>query len=174
MKHEFYIPEEKDIKAQDVKNHQGSEGEVNEAAQYKFLSQLCADTSAMYIGYTNAVKDKIARETARIGLPLNVYTEMVFSVDLLNLLKFIALRNHKNAQYEIRTYASVLEDIVSALWPMTYASFKRHRKEGLSLSSDELKTLKEILSKLSQQERDALKDKEVSRNWKEKAEILGL
>ena len=55
----------------------------------------------------------IARELARMVLPLNTYTQWYWKVDLHNLLHFLRLRPDPHAQYEIRAYAEVLLDIVA-------------------------------------------------------------
>ena len=69
----------------------------------------------------------LARELARMVLPLNTYTEWYWKTDLHNLLHFIALRADPHAQYEIRAYAEVLLDVVRRWVPLTCAAFEDYR-----------------------------------------------
>jgi thymidylate synthase (FAD) len=78
--------------------------------------------------------DAVAREVARIGLPLSHYTEWYWKVDLHNLLRFLALRMDEHAQTEIRAYATAIGGIVAAWVPLTWASFEDHHLRAVRLS----------------------------------------
>ena len=77
----------------------------------------------------------IARELARMVLPLNTYTQWYWKVDLHNLLHFLRLRHDSHAQYEIRAYAEVLLDMVRKWVPLTAAAFEEYRVGGAELSA---------------------------------------
>ena len=77
----------------------------------------------------------IARELARMVLPLNTYTQWYWKVDLHNLLHFLRLRHDSHAQYEIRAYAELLFDIVRKWVPLTAAAFEEYRLGGAELSA---------------------------------------
>jgi thymidylate synthase (FAD) len=77
----------------------------------------------------------VAREVARIGLPLSHYTEWYWKVNLHNLLRFLELRMDSHAQYEIRVYAEAIGSIVAAWVPLTWASFLDKRFGSVTLSS---------------------------------------
>ena len=58
------------------------------------------------VNIENPEKTGIARELARMTLPLNSYTQWYWKIDLHNLMHFLALRFDYHAQYEIRIYAN--------------------------------------------------------------------
>jgi len=66
----------------------------------------------------------VCREQARMILPQNLYTEYYGTCNLNNLLKFINLRIHEGAQWEIQEVAKACLDIASELWPVTVNSYR--------------------------------------------------
>jgi thymidylate synthase (FAD) len=91
-------------------------------------------------------REGLARELARIVLPLNTYTEWYWKTDLHNLLHFIALRADPHAQYEIRAYAEVLLDVVRRWAPLTCAAFENYRLHAAELSGQALAVLRRMLA----------------------------
>lgn len=87
----------------------------------------------------------VSKEQARKDLPLCTYTEAIWKMDLHNLLHFLDLRLRKEAQYEIRRYASLIKEFVKKLYPITYSCFEEHVLEGVRLSKTELEILKRFL-----------------------------
>jgi len=78
----------------------------------------------------NHMLDKgICREQARMVLPQNLYTEYYGTVNLSNLLKFIDLRTHEGAQWEIQKVAEACLDIATDLWPETVKSYRDLRHD---------------------------------------------
>ena len=65
----------------------------------------------------------VCREQARGVLPQNLYTEYYATANLNNILKFIELRTHEGAQWEIQQLASRMLDIIKELWPITVESY---------------------------------------------------
>ncbi len=66
----------------------------------------------------------ICREQARGVLPQNLYTEYYGTVNLNNLLKFVDLRIHEGAQWEIQRVAEACQEMAEQLWPVAVSSFK--------------------------------------------------
>jgi len=69
----------------------------------------------------------ICREQARGVLPQNLYTEYYGTVNLNNLLKFIDLRTHQGAQWEIQKVAEACLEIAADLFPVTVQSYRSLR-----------------------------------------------
>ena len=67
----------------------------------------------------------VCREQARMILPQNLYTEYYGTCNLSNLLKFIDLRLHEGAQWEIQKVAEACLEIASDLWPVAVGSYRR-------------------------------------------------
>tara|TARA_A200000159_G_scaffold27553_1_gene24334 strand:+ start:718 stop:1422 length:705 start_codon:yes stop_codon:yes gene_type:complete len=70
----------------------------------------------------------VCREQARGVLPQNLYTEYYGTTNLSNLLKFIELRTHEGAQWEIQQVANACLDIVQSLWPTAVGTFRSSKK----------------------------------------------
>ena len=70
----------------------------------------------------------VCREQARGVLPQNMYTEYYGTVNLNNLLKFIDLRTHEGAQWEIQKVAEACLEIATELYPETVGAYRAIRK----------------------------------------------
>lgn len=92
-----------------------------------------------YYFYKQLLNKGVSREIARIGLPLNMFTEFYWTIDLHNLLNFLNLRNSNYAQYEIKEYAQAIEKIITPLCPITMESKNKHKT--ITLSTEQIKAL---------------------------------
>ena len=73
----------------------------------------------------------IAKELARCVLPVNQYTEFIWTVNARSLMNFMCLRNDSNAQYEIAEYAREIENIFGMILPVTYSSWIANGRESI-------------------------------------------
>lgn len=106
-----YYPDE--WRKQDTKNKQGSLDELDFKDTTESLNLMLKSSYDMSKSfYEEAIVNGVAREEARIVMPMGQYTEIFFTVDLRNLLHFLELRMHPHAQYEIRVYAQAIHDIL--------------------------------------------------------------
>lgn len=117
---EFYIPER--WRAQDTTNKQGSvvSAAINHTENTRWLRRTCDECYAIY---QQMIKNGVAREMARMILPVNIYTEIYCCWDLKNLLHFIKLREDAHAQAEIQEYAKAIKTILLELFPWTMAAY---------------------------------------------------
>ncbi len=146
MKDEFYAPSEDAIKGQNVKNKQGrSEEEVPAELRRKVLDTILLDQQSSYKRYEEFLNDNIARELARINLPLSLYTEWYWKIDLHNLLHFLHLRMDRHAQYEIRIYAEKMGEIVKCVAPMAWEAFEDYVLFAERFSKAELNIITGLL-----------------------------
>ena len=123
MSKDFYVPEV--FHLQGLKNKQKGDKDTDElfnAALRKEITELCHNAYELYL---DMLSGGVAREEARIVLPVNFYTEFYWKIDGNNLLKFLILRNDEHAQYEIIEYAKVIEALVAEKFPMCYEAFKQ-------------------------------------------------
>ena len=154
LDNEFYIPKANDVKPQSQLNNQGREGEIEKDLKKHYLSLIKENAKINFSSYKhllnvdedgNTLDEKrlgIARELARMVLPLSSYTQWYWKIDLHNLMHFLALRFDDHAQYEIRVYAKVMLDLVKKWVPLTYDAFIRNRVNSLTLSSEAIEYLK--------------------------------
>lgn len=146
MADEFYLPDASQVNVQSSDNKQGrSKEEVPAELRAKVLDLLRRDQGTAYAAYEELLKDGIARELARINLPLSLYTQWYWQMDLHNLFRFIELRIDPHAQWEIRQYATAIAQLARAVAPAAYDAFERHRLRGAHFSADELDALRRML-----------------------------
>ncbi len=150
MKDEFYVPRAEDIRFQSEVNMQGrSDENVPEDLQQEFLEYLASSQKDVFANYKKFIDTGLARELSRISLPLSLYTEWYWKIDLHNLLHFLRLRMDSHAQMEIRLYAEKMAEIVAAICPMTMEAFDDYIVGGARFSKAELRVLKSALDGFS-------------------------
>jgi thymidylate synthase (FAD) len=143
MKDEFYLPGAEDLALQSQDNRQGRRDEALEPERAgNIRADLERGQRGAYQDYSALIDQGIARELARINLPLSLYTEWYWQIDLHNLFHFLKLRLDSHAQREIRLYAGVMLDIARKVAPRCCDSFERHVLGGLSFSREEFEELK--------------------------------
>ena len=88
----------------------------------------------------------LARELARMNLPLSVYTQWYWKTDLHNLLHFLSLRADAHAQYEIRAYADVMLALTERWVPITAQAFRDYSMGAVSLSAPALAAVRRMIA----------------------------
>jgi len=147
LKDDFYIPKAEDVALQSTDNKQGRSAEAIDPVLAEKIRSAFADAQkSAYASYSSLVDEGIARELARINMPLSIYTEWYWQIDLHNLFNFLKLRLDAHAQKEIRLYAEVLFEIVKNVAPRCCESFKKHILDGVRFSGEELAELKRRLN----------------------------
>jgi thymidylate synthase (FAD) len=124
----FYVPEVDKIMYQDTVNKQmsGDPLPFDVASGIQFCIKEASNHS--FDMYEALLESNVSRETARIILPLNTYTECVWKMDVSNLIKFLYLRDDDHAQWEIRVYAKLIGEAVERFFPLVYAAYMRERQ----------------------------------------------
>lgn len=146
MKDECYIPAPDKIALQSEDNKQGRKSEPVDAETAARVQELLEkNQKETFEAYNELLDMGIAREIARVNLPLSMYTEFYWEIDLHNLFHFLALRLDGHAQYEIRAYAEVMFEIVKLVCPLAAEAFENHKLGGRSFSKRELEALKVML-----------------------------
>jgi thymidylate synthase (FAD) len=141
-------------------NKQGSSQELLEDAE-SFLQSFKDEQFEMYDNYEEYIQGGMAKEMARINLPLSIYTEWYWTIDLHNLFHFLKLRMDSHAQYEVRVYADAKYNLIKDIVPFACESFEQHVINGKKFSKDELDIMKELI------QHEDIKRLADQRNWKE-------
>ncbi|MGA1277343.1 MAG: FAD-dependent thymidylate synthase [Candidatus Kapaibacteriota bacterium] len=150
MKDEFYTPAVQDIRPQSVSNKQGRsdetlpDGMADQAAQAFKKGQDDA-----YAQYQEFLEQGMAREIARINLPVSNYTEWYWKIDLHNLFHFLRLRIDAHAQYEIRVFAEAIAELVKPFVPHAWEAFEDYILNAHRLTAPEIKVMKHLLQSVS-------------------------
>lgn len=160
MKDDFYVPAADCIAKQAKNNKQGREDEpLLEEDALRVQERVRAGQKSAYKEYTSLVEDGIARELSRINLPLSLYTEFYWQMDLHNLFHFLKLRLDSHAQYEIREYAKIILTLVKKVCPLAAASFENDIASSVTFTGEEMEALRAILKG----EQDTLEPKKKKR-----------
>jgi thymidylate synthase (FAD) len=144
----FYVPTLDAVRKQSQNNRQGGEQTfaADDAAQVKtaedFLRYV-SQVESLYAQYIALTEQGVSRELARIGLPVNVYTEWYWKCDLHNVMRFLSLRLDSHAQYEIRVYAQAMLDLIAPIVPLTVEAWRDYDFESVHLSRLEIEALRE-------------------------------
>lgn len=96
-----------------------------------------------YTEYLSLINKDVAREQARIVLPVSTYSEMYWKCDLRNIFNFLRLRLDSHAQYEIRVYAKAMAQMVRECFPLAYEAFEEYMMNSLTLSATEVALIRE-------------------------------
>jgi thymidylate synthase (FAD) len=142
----FYSPAPEHVQAQSATNRQGRgdalDASVRRAAieRWEGLRRDAAST------YEWLVEQDVARELARIDLPLSTYTQWYWKIDLHNLFHFLTVRADAHAQYEIRAYARVIAGMVKRVAPLSFEAWVDYELAGAHLSRTELAALRRLVA----------------------------
>lgn len=146
MTDEFYVPHPGDVRHQSKANKQGRSSTVLASnASEQFLQSVTQEQQVAYENYCKYINGDISRELARLNLPLSLYTQFYWQIDLHNLFHFLKLRLDDHAQLEIRVYGEVLAECAKNVAPMAFQAFEQHVLNGTKFSKEEWIQLEEHL-----------------------------
>ena len=132
----FYLP--KNFRTQHKSNRQASNKERIDPQAYPTLSLMRVSELLEYKTheclqtYETLIDRGVCREQARMILPQNLYTEYYGTVNLNNLLKFVDLRTHEGAQWEIQRVAEACLEIATDLWPIAVNAHRAQKGDIIS------------------------------------------
>ena len=106
---EFYVPAPEDVRSQVGKPGAYSFEPVEPELAEQTRKELQAVYDAAYATYNRLVEQGVARELARLVMPMGAYTEFYWTVNARSLMNFVSLRAAETAQREIRRYAQACE-----------------------------------------------------------------
>jgi thymidylate synthase (FAD) len=146
MPEEFYLPSPDAIRPQSASNRQGRADEpFPEEVAERAIAEWRAGQQAVYATYRAQLDAGMTRELARIGLPLALYTEWYWKINLHNCFHFLSLRLDAHAQEEIRAYAQAIARCARAVAPVAYAAFEDYVLGAVTFSRTEMAVLRKLL-----------------------------
>ena len=120
---DFYVPEPEDVRTQVGKPGSYSFETVDPELAEATREELRAVYDAAYATYESLVERGVARELARLVMPVGAYTEFYWTINARSLMNFVSLRAAETAQREIRRYAEACERFLEEKMPVTHAAF---------------------------------------------------
>ena len=175
MTDEYYVPEISRFQGQHSDNKQAS-GDVlpfdvalHLQDEFKLVYRKMDDL------YHDALDAGLARELARIVLPVGGYTELYWKIDLKNFLHYVRLRDDPHAQKEIQILANAMYELVKPHVPLTCEAFEDFWQQSVTFSKQEMVLLKGLLSKdlWHQKQYDNRDDKGLASNYGMSVKELG-
>jgi thymidylate synthase (FAD) len=123
---EFYVPDPTKIGKQSQSHKQMREfgAEADPALQEDAVASIRGSCERSFQVYRALLESGVPRELARSVLPVATYSHMFATVDLMNLLKFLTLRIHPHAQYEIRVYGEAMRDLARLVAPVAVSAWE--------------------------------------------------
>ena len=141
----FFSPALGDLAPQSLDNKQGREGEFPLHKQKDIRNVIEANNEYSFASYKALLGEDLARELARITLPLTAYSSLYWKIDLHNLLHFLTLRTDSHAQKEIRDYADAILDIIRPLFPYAVEAWEDYQQQAKMLSRMDLDLLAALI-----------------------------
>jgi flavin-dependent thymidylate synthase len=142
----FYTPSPEQLQTQSRTNNQGRSGTpvspeqyAESVARWNEIRRLSRDA------YEHMTSADMARELARIDLPLSTYTQWYWKIDLHNFLHFLKLRVDRHAQWEIQEYGHVLAGMLKRVAPHSYEAWIDYDVCGARVSRMELDAMRRLI-----------------------------
>ena len=143
----FYRPEQDQFSFQSATSNQGrAPGSVSSELYHEAIRRWEDVRARASRDYGWLVGENVARELARIDLPLSTYTQWYWKIDLHNLLHFLTLRVDDHAQWEIQEYGRVIAGMVKRVAPLSYEAWVDYQVMGDKLSHGELQALSRLVA----------------------------
>ena len=114
---EFYVPSVWRKQSED--NKQASEGVLDDLQQKRMNMTYQVFLNQMEMAYDTMINAGMAKEQARIVLPLSQYTEVYWTASFQAIMNFIELRDEKTSQIEIQEYAKAMKELMFDVFPKT-------------------------------------------------------
>ncbi|KAK5583839.1 hypothetical protein RB653_005441 [Dictyostelium firmibasis] len=137
----FYHPSIEDVRKQSTSNRQGGEEALEPKTAQEFLDYL-DKVEENYKTYNELLEKGLSRELGRIGLPVSIYTEWYWKIDLHNLFHFLRLRMDSHSQKEIRDYANTIFALIRPIVPVACEAFIDYAYESLKLTRLEIEAIR--------------------------------
>lgn len=147
IREEFYTPGHEQYGLQSQDNKQGRSDKLVDPELYKTINEESVKSHEISTrNYNNMLEAGVAREIARIDLPVSTYTNFFWKCNLRNLFNFLSLRCDSHAQYEIRMYANIIAGIVKELCPIAFSGWYDYTFCARTLSRQDIVLLNYLIN----------------------------
>jgi thymidylate synthase (FAD) len=116
---EFFVPELSVIRTQTGKPGAYMFEQVDMEVAMRSKNSIHEAYKAAYKSYMEMINDGVAKELARVVLPVGMYTQFYWTVNARSIMNFCSLRSAETAQMEIRNYSIAVEEMFSSVMPVT-------------------------------------------------------
>jgi thymidylate synthase (FAD) len=123
LEYSAYVPELSDWRAQTGKPGAYTFESVPQQTALEAERIVGEAYDAAFSAYNKLLSIGVAKELARIVVPVGTHTEFYWTVNARSLMNFLSLRTHDTAQLEIRRYAASVEESFASVMPVTHAAW---------------------------------------------------
>jgi len=127
---EFYIPELSEMRTQTGKPGAYKFEQLPEDQAKLTRSIIWGDSNEAWSTYEELLSMGVAKEVARMVLPVNIYTQFSWIINLRSLFNFISLRSHETAMWEIRQYSKNIEELIKPIVPVAFECFEKNERKA--------------------------------------------
>ena len=142
MSDEFYLPQGDYLQKQSSTNNQGRDEVHPKKGLLQFEFNRIYDNAKM--AYQILLGEDLARELARVLLPVANYTECIWKIDLHNFFHFVKLRSDSHAQREIRDFSDAMYELVKPRFPLCCEAFEDYGRDAITFSRKEMEIIKDM------------------------------
>jgi thymidylate synthase (FAD) len=143
----FHTPEAEHFAKQSQSNKQGRGEEAGVLLHTEAAARWSTQRARVQENYEWLIGEDVARELARIDLPLSTYTQWRWKIDGHNLMHFLGLRCDPHAQWEIRVFANIIAGILERGWPNLFEAWADYNFKSRTFSRQEMQVLCQLLEK---------------------------
>ncbi|MCW6167109.1 MAG: FAD-dependent thymidylate synthase [Thermoplasmatales archaeon] len=145
LEDEYEVPPPEEVRHQSTRNRQGRGDPLPSDVVNAFRTDLERVSRDAYASYQRALEAGVARETARLLLPVAYYTQWYWKIDLHNLFHFLLLRLDPHAQEEIRLFAAEVDRLARLVCPIAFEAFEEFQLRALTLTQREQVAVRALL-----------------------------
>ncbi len=143
---EYYVPSPERVAKQSLTNKQGSGETFDDGYRRDIVDAWEEEQNNFEASYVSLLSDGMAKEIARLNMPVSHYSTFIVTGNLLNWMRFLQLRMAKAAQWEIRQYANAIAEDLRELFPVAMEAFQDYWLDSITLSRQEIQLLREMTS----------------------------
>ena len=151
MSDEYYLPQDDYLQKQSSTNNQGRDEVHPNKGSLQFEFNRVYDNANM--AYQILLGEDLARELARVLLPVANYTECIWKIDLHNFFHFVRLRSDSHAQREIRDFSDAMYELVKPKFPLCCEAFEDYDRDAVTFSKQEMEIIKDNLNNITATDR---------------------
>lgn len=123
---EFFVPELEDVRAQVGKPGAYTFEPLDPSIGKDVVTWIADWNEQSYKLYLELIDNGVAKELARVVLPVSMYTQFYWTLNARSLMNFLSLRMHETAQRDIRQYANAVFEVSRETMPVTFESWERN------------------------------------------------
>lgn len=138
---EFYYPTVETLKRQSSSNKQAGSATFDPDLAHDLIRVMRDREAGAYNAYEDLLRAGVAREQARLVLPVNIYSTCMVKMNLRMAFHFLGLRDDSHAQGEMQEYGRAVAKFVAAIAPRSYDLYVEHTKGAVTFSKSQIAAL---------------------------------